>query len=54
MVKVESFVELSLRKDKFETSKPNEMRSGEGDHEEEWDKMATLITIRMVEMGSGN
>ncbi|MBA0754331.1 hypothetical protein Gogos_021098 [Gossypium gossypioides] len=37
MAKVKSFVELGLRKDKFEFSKPKEMGNGRRDHEKEQD-----------------
>ncbi|MBA0777543.1 hypothetical protein Gotri_005554 [Gossypium trilobum] len=35
MAKVEPFVELDSRKDKFESSKLKEMENGGGNHEEE-------------------
>ncbi|MBA0819834.1 hypothetical protein Gohar_019622, partial [Gossypium harknessii] len=35
MAEAESFVELGLTKDKFESSKPNGKRNGERNHEED-------------------
>ncbi|MBA0797621.1 hypothetical protein Gohar_008298, partial [Gossypium harknessii] len=35
MAEVESFVELGLMKDKFESSKPNKKGNGERNHEED-------------------
>ncbi|MBA0818053.1 hypothetical protein Gohar_021934, partial [Gossypium harknessii] len=35
MAEAESFVELSLTKDKFESSKPNRKGNGERNHEED-------------------
>ncbi|KAH1047515.1 hypothetical protein J1N35_038299 [Gossypium stocksii] len=37
-IEVESFVKLGYRKDKFDSSKPKEMRNGGGNHDEEHDK----------------
>ncbi|MBA0679745.1 hypothetical protein Goari_011497 [Gossypium aridum] len=50
--KAECFLELGLRKGKFESSKPKETSNDRGTHKKEQDKLTSVKMVRMTVMGN--